>query len=731
MEIMPDILKSQTKLKKVLKLWDVYAIATGTTLSAGFFLLPGIAALEAGSAIVLAYLLAVIPIVPAMFSIIELATAMPRAGGVYYFLDRTLGPLFGTIGGLGTWLALILKVSFALVGMGAYLAIYFPDLSIQPIAVFLALALGALNLYGAHKSGKLQVLMVFFLIIILISFVAVGIPNIEPVNFQGFFNAGYSSILSTAGLVCISYVGITNVASLSEEVENPEKNLPAGVLFSISTAFIIYGLGTFVLVGTLAPGELAGSFTPVAASAKTFFGDYGRIVVSVAALLAFTSVANAGIMSASRYPLAMGRDKILSPRFDKLSKYGTPHLSLGITVCAIVMILLFLDPVKIAKLASAFQLLIFAFICLAVIVMRESRIESYDPGYRTPFYPWMQIFGIICQFVFIVAMGSVTILFSLVLIIAGVCWYFYYVRKKVARTGAIYHVFERLGRFRYEGLDRELRGILKEKGLREDDPFDEIIARSHLLDIDGDINFEDVVLRAAVHLSQVTGVDKEKISKQFLEGTRIGATPVTRGMALPHCRVKGIIQAEMVLVRAKKKIVISFNNPLKDFQEDVTQVSGIFFFVSPEDNPTQHLRILAQLAERIDSENFYNLWLSAGNEDEIKKIFLADKLFVTFFVRNYLPSRVMIGSMIKDLDFPKGCLVAMIHRKRETVFPKGNTILQDNDRLTVIGNSADLDRVKKQYKTEFDITRSDCSQPKPGNKEKSVRNGDEIKIHDP
>ncbi len=99
------------KLKKDLKLIDVYAIATGTTLSAGFFLLPGLAAISAGPALVLAYILAAVPLIPAMFSIIELATAMPKAGGVYYFLDRTLGPLMGTIGGIGTWLALILKVA--------------------------------------------------------------------------------------------------------------------------------------------------------------------------------------------------------------------------------------------------------------------------------------------------------------------------------------------------------------------------------------------------------------------------------------------------------------------------------------------------------------------------------------------------------------------------------------------------------------------------------------------
>jgi amino acid transporter len=114
----PQVSKSR-RLQKQLGLFDVYAVATGTTLSAGFFLLPGLAAEAVGPALVLAYAIAAIPLVPAMFSVAELATAMPRAGGVYYFLDRTLGPMVGTIGGLGTWLALLLKVAFALVGMGA------------------------------------------------------------------------------------------------------------------------------------------------------------------------------------------------------------------------------------------------------------------------------------------------------------------------------------------------------------------------------------------------------------------------------------------------------------------------------------------------------------------------------------------------------------------------------------------------------------------------------------
>ncbi|MEQ3745510.1 MAG: amino acid permease [Henriciella sp.] len=97
------------KLKKNLTLFDVYAISTGAMFSSGFFLLPGIAAGYTGDSVYFAYLVAGFLILPAMFCMAELSTAMPKAGGTYYFLDRALGPLFGTIGGLGSWVAVIFK----------------------------------------------------------------------------------------------------------------------------------------------------------------------------------------------------------------------------------------------------------------------------------------------------------------------------------------------------------------------------------------------------------------------------------------------------------------------------------------------------------------------------------------------------------------------------------------------------------------------------------------------
>ncbi len=685
------------RLKKELALLDVYAVATGATLSSGFFLLPGLAAAQVGPGIVAAYLLAAVPLIPAMFSIAELATAMPRAGGVYYFLDRTLGPVAGTIGGLGTWLALVLKVAFALVGMGAYISLYLPELPIVPVAVLLAVALGMLNLSGARKTGGFQMFLVALLLVILIGFIASGLPAIQTAHFSARSQVGHASLLATAGLVYISYVGVTNVASLSEEVRNPERNIPLGIFLAIGTAIAIYGLGTAVMVGVLAQDRLSGDLTPVASAAEVFLGPPGKAVVTLAALLAFISVANAGTLSASRYPLAMSRDHILPGFFGRLTSGTSPVYSTAATVALIVAVIALMDPVRIAKLASAFQLLMFALVCLAVIVMRESRLASYDPGYRSRFYPWMQIFGILASIWLIIEMGTLLQLFSGGLVVLGLFWYLYYVRDKVNRTGAIYHIFERLGHRRYVGLDYELRGIMKEKGLREEDPFDEVVARSLVIDLKGTAEFEAVVHQVAEWLAQHVPHEAEEVENQILERTHIGATPVAHGVGLPHLRIDGIQHAEMVLVRSRPGIHIIYTDPLTHAQRAEQTLTALFFLFSPETNPTQHLRILAQIAGRVEEASFEKDWNAANDEQELKEALLRDERFLSFYVRKDGKTGPMIGRALRDLDLPQSCLVALLRRGGQMVAPSGRTVFREGDRITVIGDSAGLQEIRDRF----------------------------------
>jgi len=259
-------------------------------------------------------------------------------------------------------------------------------------------------------------------------------------------------------------------------------------------------VGVFIMLMVLDPNELRSDLTPVATAAEAFFhwlpGQVGLMLIVVAALAAFASTGNAGLMSASRYPMAMARDGLFPARFAEVGRFHTPTASILASGALMIACIVLLDVEGIAKLASVFQLLIFSLLCLAVIVMRESRIESYDPGFRSPLYPWIQIAGIVVPFWIITTMGTMSILFSLGLVVLPIGWYFWYAADRVQRDGAIYHWFARLGKRRYAGLDRELRGILKEKGLRSDDPFDEVVARAGVIDADDDSSFDDIRPRA-------------------------------------------------------------------------------------------------------------------------------------------------------------------------------------------------------------------------------------------
>ncbi|MEM1215875.1 MAG: amino acid permease, partial [Bacteroidota bacterium] len=148
------------KLERRLSLTYVVAIGIGGMLGSGIFVLPGIAAAKTGPSIWLAYLLAGICVLPAALSKAELATAMPTSGGTYVYIERAFGPMMGTISGIGLWLSLLLKSSFALVGFGAYLAVFAADLQVELVALGSLALILLLNIMGVKKVGKAQLVIV-------------------------------------------------------------------------------------------------------------------------------------------------------------------------------------------------------------------------------------------------------------------------------------------------------------------------------------------------------------------------------------------------------------------------------------------------------------------------------------------------------------------------------------------------------------------------------------------
>ena len=276
-------------------------------------------------------------------------------------------------------------------------------------------------------------------------------------------------------------------------------------------------------------------------------------------------------------------------------------------------------------------------------------------------------------------------------------WYWYYARGKVERNGAIYHIFERLGQQRFKGLDTELRGILKEKGLRKGDPFDKIVTESKVFDLNEDITFSEAVNLSAGLVSKFIPLSTEEIVKRIMEGTRVGATPVTHGVALPHFKCNGIEHSMLVLMRVKNGIDIPIFNPLTYKEEDVQRVAAVFFLISPEKDPTQHLRILAQIAGRVDDDSFVAEWNSAKDEQELKEALLHDDNFQALHIVRGKKTEMFINKKLKEIKFPSGCLVAILQRGGEIIVPKGSTQILEGDRVTVIGDPESMKELNKLY----------------------------------
>lgn len=686
----------KNKLSKNLKLFDVYAMATGAMFSSGFFLLPGIAAGITGDSAYLAYFIAGWLIIPPMLCMAELSSAMPKAGGTYYFLDRSLGPLAGTIGGLGSWVAVVLKSAFALVGMGAYLSLYI-DVPITVLAIVLTLVFGVINVVGAKETTMLQRVLVTTLVVILASFLVkglsvVGLPDAFylKTSDEGFFKSGFVGFIATIGLVFVSYAGLTKVASVAEEVENPNRNIPLGMALSLLTATAVYTLGMLVISNVLPSDELYGSLTPVADAGEKFLSwmpyDLGVILIVISAIAAFASTGNAGIMSASRYPFAMAKDNLVPKRFATLGKYGTPTISIALTVGAMILILVTLDVESVAKLASAFQLLLFGLVCLAVIVMRESQIESYSPGYVCPFYPWLPIAGIFIAFWLIVEMGILPIGFTGMMVLGCALYYFFYAIDKVDRAGAIYHVHARLGTKRHHDLEEELFDIVDERTQDENLAYENLVTRSLLFDLkQGDYEFDDFLDIASEAVAPFTGVDKDKLSEKFL-GTSPTQHNLSENVILCYGALKEIDQPQLVIFR--------MYNEAKALMKAETNPHTVMFMFTPAKPAGLDIRLAGYLSKAVLSQKFAMSWMSAKSQDEMFDLFMRDNYHVTLKVTD-LPMLVeYIGHFIDDIKLPDTCFIALVERRNEKISPATHDRLEENDAVVIVGEPADLKKLK-------------------------------------
>ena len=667
-------------LSRSLGLRHVFVLSTGAMLSSGLFLLPGLAAADAGPSAVLAYALAGVVAVPAMLSVAELSTAMPRAGGAYYFLVRAYGPAVGTFSGMATWLSLVLKDAFALVGMSAYLNIVL-DVPAKPLAVVLIAGFTIVNILGTRASAGVQMLLVGFVLAVMGWFIGAGLPQVGSGDggMEPFFADGTGGLISVVGLVFVSYGGLTKVASAAEEINDPSRNIPLGMGLSLLVSTALYTLGVLVAVAVVPPSLLHDDLAPIYSAAEDVMPTAGAVLVVVAALAAFSSATNAGILAAARYPLAMSRDRLVGERLGRLNRFNTPAWGVAVTGAGMAVVVLALDVAAIAKVASAFVLLTLALVNSAVLVLRASRIASYAPGFTAPLFPYLQLAGIAIDLYLIVELGPVALLLTGASVVLGVVWYVFYGRTRSMHGGAIYHVFERWGRLVDRGLDRELSAAVQSHGVRVGDEYPGLIARAAVVSIPEGTDINEAAVRASEVLSTQTRVDVATVTDRFLESGSLWIQPSEQHPTATPVAFFDTDDDYLVIVRAAGGIRIPAAWGGRD-----EQVKALFFLAGCSAEPGRVLRLAGELAAYLHSDRAEAV-AEAAFEAEVKEALLPDLSIGQYPLMPELSTSALIGRRVGALTIDAGFFLEAVSREGRVLRAEADLVLEADDQITVLG----------------------------------------------
>jgi len=430
-------------LERKLGLFSVVILSLSAMLGSGLFVLPSLAMMELGDGnlplggIWLAYLFAGLVILPGAISKSELASAMPSSGGAYVYIEKTFGPIIGTISGLGLWANFMLKSAFALIGFRAYLWVLegILDVSINldyAVMIMLGLIVG-INILGAKSIKKVQtpvvLVSVTYLMFVCIYALLTMELNWDAAISREALGADWHSFSSTAALVFVSYIGVTKVAAVGGEIKDPSKNMPYGILISLFFSIFLYVFVTLTMAITVDPLSYVENGhareDPIYVFALIVGGKTIATIAATFAAFTVLSGSLAGIMAASRFLFAMARDNLLPELFENVhSKYDTPHWAIIGTGLSMAAAILFLPVHDVAELASGFNLMVFILINACVLVLRNSaKSHWYKPEWKSPLYPFTQIFGILTGSVLIYAMGFKALFGGSAAVIIGIIIY--------------------------------------------------------------------------------------------------------------------------------------------------------------------------------------------------------------------------------------------------------------------------------------------------------------------
>lgn len=503
------------QFERSLTLIGVIVISLSAMLGSGLFVLPSFAATMMGEGIWLAFLLAASVVLPGALSKSELASGMPSSGGSYVYLERTYGPMVGTISGIGLWASFMLKSSFALIGFSAYMYTitnYFDfELNTYVVSITALVLITIVNILGVKKVKAIQtpILGLALLLLFAISIAALFDPS---TNLSKPWNAAMNSdpwtIAETAAFVFVAYAGVTKVAAIAGEVKNPGKNLPYGIMLSLLIATVLYCSITYMMMATITGNWWLNSDgstieDPIYKFVETVAGTKIGVIAAILAVLTMISMALSGLLASSRFLFAMARDNLLPQTLEEVNaKYETPHWPIILTAAAMGLAILTLPVKDVAKLASGFKIMIFIMINSCVIVLRQTSYKhEWNPEYKAPLYPLIHIWGIVAGIILIAIMGVKAIVGASAAIGIGLVVYQLYGKSHISSRTTPFATFRSdfsnselaLRRVAFNAADLGGKGHLNLKEFQTamhalEFPYDDMECRNIFHEIDTDEN---------------------------------------------------------------------------------------------------------------------------------------------------------------------------------------------------------------------------------------------------
>jgi basic amino acid/polyamine antiporter, APA family len=411
----------QHKLVRSLGLLDVVMIGIAGMIGGSIFVLTGPAIGLAGSSVILAFILnAIITLFTAM-GYAELGSAMPEAGGGYLWVREGLRRPNAFISGWMAWLAHIIAGSLYAVGFGSFLVSLLQMTDILPMeslfgiipldkltAVAVVIAFTFINVKGASETGKVGTVITLVQLGTIISIIIAGLwvmsshPNNDwQSNFSDFLPMGFSGLVAAMGLTFIAFEGYEIIVQTGEEVKNPKRNIPRAIFISLALVVIMYCIIAFVSIGAIFPDMPSWQFIGLHGElgimkAAESFMPYGAFIVLAGGLVSTLAALNATTFSSARVAFAMGRHYNLPHKLSAIHpKFKTPYVAVLISSIIMAVMAYALPLEDIAHASAVIFLLLFTQVNLAVISIRRMYGDKLDYGYKTPFFPYVSIIGIV------------------------------------------------------------------------------------------------------------------------------------------------------------------------------------------------------------------------------------------------------------------------------------------------------------------------------------------------